>query len=406
MKLELINNDLLYEIQNICLLFFPREGFSSENGKNLSVILETDLAKAILKIGDSNFEETIIIKKELHDCERTALKRAAYSVLNKATGITSPWGILTGIRPALYYQHQKEIYRDKTDEVFINEYLVTEKKLQLCIDVSDNTKNLLQKNRQNSASLYISIPFCPSRCKYCSFVSGATAKERKYIPEYLQALKNEIIDKSEFISNNNYDIMTVYIGGGTPTVLETDQLKLLFTTLHEYFVKKYHIIEYTVEAGRPDTITEEKLAVMQEFGVNRISVNPQTLNDDVLKIIGRNHNTDDFYKAYLLAQKKNFTINVDLIAGLPDDNIKSFENSFNSVMSLSPENITLHTLYLKRAADFGYNYSDIGAGQRAAEMVDYALEACKNNGYLPYYMYRQKNTVGNLENIGFAKKGY
>ena len=406
MKLVLIGNKLIYDIQNICLLFFPREGFAEENGKNLTVTLEKDCTKAVFIMGDSLYEETQIIKNELYDCERIALKRAAYFTLSRATGIESPWGILTGIRPALYYQHMKNFYGEKTDEVFINEFLVKEEKLKLCLDVTENRRNAVLKNRQDSASLYISIPFCPSRCKYCSFVSLATAKERKYIPEYLQALKKEIISKSEFIENNNYNISTIYIGGGTPTVLDTEQLEFLLKIIYEYFVKKYQLLEYTIEAGRPDTISEDKLSVMKKYGVNRISVNPQTLNDEVLKTIGRNHSTDEFFNAYSIARNKNFIINVDLIAGLPGDTLESFKYSLDGILSLNPENITLHTLYLKRAADFGRDYSDLGAGQRAKEMVDYTQKACKDNDYLPYYMYRQKNTVGNLENIGFAKKGF
>jgi len=256
----------------------------------------------------------------------------------------------------------------------------------------------------NSFSLYLSVPFCPSRCKYCSFVSMSTEKEGKYLQPYIDTLCREVMYKADQSSSKKP--MTVYIGGGTPTVLNVEQLDQMFSSVSSSFDLS-QCLEYTVEAGRPETITAEKLSIMKKHGITRISVNPQTLLPEALETAGRKHTVEDFFNAYERASKFGFDINVDLIAGLELETVESFANGLNKIITLSPANITIHSLYIKRAADFGKKGIEYDF-QRADDetvMLSEGIKTLAANGYFPYYMYRQKNTLGNNENIGFAKKG-
>ena len=390
-----------YDVQSVCQLFFPREKFSEENGKRLTVTLLQDRACAELVLDGKRYacEEKLA---GIYDNVRTSVKKCAYNVLSAATGRKSPWGIVTGIRPAMLYEKLEDAFA-----VFTELYGVSAKKAELCADVLKNRATALPYNTENSCSLYVSIPYCPSRCRYCSFVSEATARELKQLPAYVQVLCRELDEKAQKIKNDKKTLVTAYIGGGTPTVLEPEELERLLSVMSRLFSG---IREFTVEAGRPDTITERKLALMHKYGVTRISVNPQTLNDEVLSNIGRRHTAADFYRAYELASQFPFDKNVDLIAGLPGDTVAGFCRTLDAVAALRPANITVHTLYLKRAADFGA-HENVHAVKQAAEasgvpeMLAYAQEKLYENGYGPYYLYRQKNTVDNLENIGYALAG-
>ena len=256
-------------------------------------------------------------------------------------------------------------------------------------------------------SMYISIPFCPSRCSYCSFVSYTSKKLLELIPAYLEKLKVDLHANFQTIRKLGLRLKTIYIGGGTPTILEADQLRELLALINEE-TDVSALEEFTLEAGRADTITAEKLAVAKEYGVTRTCVNPQTLCDEVLVGIGRCHTAADFFRAYDIARNSGIpVVNTDLIVGLPGDHFKTFSKTFDQILALHPENITVHTFCVKKAADILRMDSHIYSlrGGDAGKCVDYSQLKTQQEGYKPYYMYRQKNTVGNYENVGFALEG-
>jgi len=324
------------------------------------------------------------------------------------TGYQPKWGILTGIRPAkLYRRFVDALGNDGATDFFENEFRVGKKKLELLKETAVSEDGIIAKSGKKSVSIYISIPFCPSRCSYCSFVSHSIDRAADLIPKYVELLCKEIENTSKIVKSLNLNVMTVYVGGGTPTTLSAEQLTLLLNTIHTCFGEEFD--ELTVEAGRPDTITKEKLLALKNGGVSRISINPQTMNDDVLKTIGRKHSTEQTINAFNMARECGFdNINMDLIAGLPGDDLESFKNTIDSVIALDPESVTVHSLSIKRSSGMGQDdgFSYLKNGITAGEMVDYAEEKLKSVGILPYYMYRQSKTVGNLENVGYAKKGY
>lgn len=325
-------------------------------------------------------------------------------------GGAKPWGILTGIRPAKIAV--KALREGKSPEAVV-EYFVKEcganlSKANLALEVALTEASIIDKMYPDGVSLYIGIPFCPSRCLYCSFVTNGTERARRLMPEYIEALKKEIRYVSEIVKQNGDRIETVYIGGGTPTTLTPELLEDMLKCLYEYNDLSC-VKEFTVEAGRPDTITEEKLTVLKDYGVGRISINPQTMNDETLKVIGRKHSVADIIEAFYLARRCGFDdINMDLIAGLPGENFEMFKHSLEEVEKLSPEDTTVHTLSIKRSSILNeyrdsYRMTD---GEEVSRMVDYAREYMKLRGKIPYYMYRQKNQLGNLENVAYCKKGH
>lgn len=342
--------------------------------------------------------------------ESVAVGRALFAAGQELLGHIPPWGILTGIRPAkvagsLITSGNGII---KSKKILRDEYFLNPQKAALAVSVAATENKILKKLPQNTCSLYISIPFCPTRCAYCSFVSYTTPRLLSMIGEYLDALMSDIDDTFVTINALGLRVSTVYIGGGTPTTLSAEQLDRLFTKLEEH-VDVSKLQEFTLEAGRPDTITREKLDVAAAHGVTRISVNPQTLNDEVLKEIGRHHTVDDFYRAFEIAKQSNIRdINVDLIAGLPGDSFESFSATVDKIIELAPTNITVHTFCVKKAADVLKNNSSVYSlsGDNAAKSVSYSQLKTKFAGYKPYYMYRQKNTIGNLENVGFSIEGH
>lgn len=321
-----------------------------------------------------------------------------------------PWGILTGIRPAKIAV--KALREGKSPEAVV-EYFFKEcganlSKANLALEVALTEASIIDKMYPDGVSLYIGIPFCPSRCLYCSFVTNGTERARRLMPEYIEALKKEIRYVSEIVKQNGDRIETVYIGGGTPTTLTPELLEDMLKCLYEYNDLSC-VKEFTVEAGRPDTITEEKLTVLKDYGVGRISINPQTMNDETLKVIGRKHSVADIIEAFYLARRCGFDdINMDLIAGLPGENFEMFKHSLEEVEKLSPEDTTVHTLSIKRSSILNeyrdsYRMTD---GEEVSRMVDYAREYMRSRGKIPYYMYRQKNQLGNLENVAYCKKGH
>ncbi len=320
-----------------------------------------------------------------------------------------PWGILTGIRPVKIAMKllKSGMSEEAVVAYFKSEYEATEAKARLAVDIAKTEKPIIDGMKENGISLYIGIPFCPTRCLYCSFVTNSIFRSKSLIPDYLDCLDREIERTAQIVKDNNQIIESVYIGGGTPTTLEASQLDRLIGKLYSSFDLS-KIKEFTVEAGRPDTINEEKLRVLKNQNVDRISINPQTMNEETLKIIGRNHTPRQIVEAYEMARKCGIgIINMDIIAGLPGENLEMFQKTVKEVEKLNPENTTVHTMSIKRSSrlkELLDNYS-LTDGEEVAKMVDYARETLKANKKHPYYLYRQKNMLGNLENIGYCTKG-
>lgn len=412
-------NSFKYEIEAVCKLFFHTarfdfsDDFSKLDGDNYilaSVIYDNGLfvISQIRLNGDEPEKEikSLPLSAEKNEIEHE-LCRTVYHVLRRKTGITPPWGLMTGIRPVKKVNDliQQGLSRDEIEKNLTERYEISKKKFNLAYETSVNQLPILDRINKRAVSLYVSIPFCPTRCSYCSFVSHSMSSAIKLMPDYISALCRELEIIGDIVRNTGTEIDTVYFGGGTPTSISAQDIEKIMRTVADNFNLE-KIREYSVEAGRPDTITEEKLRVIKEYGADRISVNPQTLNDDVLRVIGRQHTGEDAIKAFELARKIGFdNINTDLIAGLPTETSASFRNTLNRITELSPESITVHTLTVKRSADL-FEKGCENMSNPAAEMVDYSIEKLMSCGYLPYYMYRQKNTVDNLENVGYAKKGY
>ena len=419
-----INGDInRYYVQTLCMIFFPGSTFGENEMPGEGVpevtvdilpLTESVRATVEIKLNDISCTSTSTVwySEEITIATHASLAvgRALFAAGKELLGHIPPWGILTGVRPAKVAGALLSSGRGilKTKKILRDEYMLNPQKASLAVNVANMERRITKKVPQNSCSLYISIPFCPTRCAYCSFVSYTTPRLLSMIGEYLDALIIDLEETFETINKLNMSISTIYIGGGTPTTLSAEQMERLLSFIQSN-VNTAALAEFTLEAGRPDTITEEKLAVAKKYGVTRISVNPQTLNDSILRDIGRRHTTEDFYRAYDLAVKSGIRdINVDLIAGLPGDDFKNFSETIDSVIDLAPTNITVHTFCVKKASDALRKNSDVYSlsGGDAAKSISYSQLKTKFAGYKPYYMYRQKNTVGNLENVGFSLDGH
>ncbi len=417
MRLCLINNNFRYEIEKLTRLFLPFEKiefFETEEPDDFCLVtkIEDLSAKATLYFEGQVFKFSRNIEKITEDDEKNAelfLALAVFDCFTSATGYFPDWGILTGVRPAkLLSRLKKEKGEQAALDYFSNYLMVNPKKISLCDATIRGEDAITSMSSSDSFSLYISIPFCPTRCSYCSFVSHSVEHAKKLIPQYVERLCEEIKITGEIARQNKLSLKTIYFGGGTPTTLSSDQLSLIMKTVSESFdISK--VLEYTVEAGRPDTITRDKLLAIKKGGATRISINPQTMNNDVLLAIGRNHTSEQTVDAFKLARECGFSnINMDLIAGLPNDTFESFKNTLSQVILLDPESVTVHSLSMKRSSHLTQQgkLPEIEVGKIASDMVDYANEILNSNGILPYYMYRQSKTVGNLENVGYSKAGY
>lgn len=321
--------------------------------------------------------------------------------------IKAPWGNLVGIRPVkrVVQMMQDGLTEEKIRWILQNEFYVNQEKTSLAITIAKTELQVMQSIPHNAVSLYIDIPFCPSKCVYCSFASMPVSQMKDFIEPYLNALYAELDKIKTIVSDLGFVIVSIYIGGGTPTSILSIELDNLLYKITKTFDLS-HLQEFTIEAGRPDTITESKLAVMRKYGVDRISINPQTMNDKTLEIIGRKHSVKQIYDAFELAQKFNFKcINMDVIAGLPKETITEFMHTMDLVTEMNPENITVHTMSIKRAAKLNQeqNFAGLPEDLAVTEMVSYAHDALQTNRYIPYYLYRQKNILGDLENTGFAR---
>jgi len=333
--------------------------------------------------------------------------RSLCNAASKLAGINLPWGVMCGIRPAKNARVMLEdgYSEDEVRDIFKDIYRVSPEKTELAMTVAKNEEKLLSRIQRNSVSLYIGIPFCPTRCLYCSFVSTDIRTSGRYMEEFVDKLLLEIDKTAEVIGRINARVDTVYIGGGTPTTLSAENIARICERLRRHFDFS-KISEFTLEAGRPDTITREKLEAAKNGGVDRISINPQSMNGETLKRVGRAHTPDMVRDCVRLAREVGIgIINMDLIAGLPGEDEEMFRYSLDEVISLDPENITVHSLCLKRAADFGRSSERLAEAERMNNMLDYTQKRMREIGMEPYYMYRQKNSSGNLENVGYAKKG-
>lgn len=326
-----------------------------------------------------------------------------YNLCCKAYDRKLSWGMLTGVRPVRLMRNLYGKYKDmaKVEDIFRSRYFVSDEKIKLCRDIFDVQKNIIDSAKDTDYSLYISIPFCPSRCSYCSFVSVGSTNAGKLMEQYVEKLCEEIRYTAYTAKKAGLTLKTIYIGGGTPTAISAPQLKAVMETVKENFDLS-QVLEYTVEAGRPDCTTREKLQIIKDMGADRVSINPQTFSDEVLQAIGRKHSHQDFVDCYNMAREIGFKcINTDLIAGLPKDTVEGFERSLQGCIELGAENITVHTLTLKRASNIVVNrqensYSDV------SKMLEKCSQLAKNE-YIPYYMYRQKSTLQSLENVGFSQ---
>ncbi len=426
MTLIFIGQSYKYELESICKLFFHcrkinLEYETTDFERDQLIITRQKRGKTktylltVVKLGGHTYRRHRAIPNNTDRLDKTAerlLCQMVYKILSEVTGITPKWGILTGIRPVknLHWDEERGNPLTETDRQFREDYLVSEDKIKLCHMIYEVQKPAFALSQGRSVSLYISIPFCPSRCSYCSFVSQSIANRnvQKLLPSYVEHLIKEIEYTAQIIDALGLKLETVYFGGGTPTSLTAEQLGLLCDAVERSFSLD-GIREYTVEAGRADTITEEKLRVLKSAGVSRISINPQTFSDSVLEAIGRKHTAEDVVRCYELARRIGHScINMDFIAGLPTDTEESFFQTIDRAIDLSPENITVHTLSVKRASDLmaEETLSVKELANPVGAMVDYAQTRLLESGYLPYYLYKQKNTPGNLENVGYCKAGY
>lgn len=344
------------------------------------------------------------IKKIYGCCCMKSFCAAAQKIRN----IPLPWGVMSGIRPAkTVRQFRDEGYSyDEIKGIIRDIYGVSEKKLDLALRVAKNEEKILARAQKNSVSLYIGIPFCPSRCLYCSFVSTDIKNSGGYMDEFCTLLCREIEKTGEILHELGFFVQNIYIGGGTPTALSAQNLSKIFEAVKKN-INLSRLDEYTLEAGRPDTITAEKLLCAKDGGVNRISINPQTMNDVTLEKIGRRHTAEDFRTAFKLARSLGFdNINTDLIAGLPGEDFAMFKKSIDEIAALAPEDITVHSMCIKRAAALRFSQSDLTGFEEMNRMLDYAQSKMSEIGKEPYYMYRQKNISGNLENVGYSDSGH
>ena len=415
--MELYSNikEYLYDLYNVAKIFFPNKEIKrveSRSGTAYNTI------SCISTIENNSFINRITLciqRKPLSITKTTkidkwtpllykryqkrAIKHALFEALSELTAVKFPWGVLTGVRPTklVYEMLENGLSLSKIKNELVANFSVSLPKAELLTKVVANQKGM--SFSPNSADLYINIPFCTSKCSYCTFVSGDIAALHSFVEPYVNTLIHDVQKTLQLIKSKKLTLQNIYIGGGTPTSLPDELLDKLLSSF------SVSAKEFTVEAGRPDTITKSKLDILQKHKVTRISVNPQTFNDSILKQIGRSHSAQDVLTAYKLAREYPFVINMDLIAGLPNDTLTSFQNSINTCIDLDPDNITVHTLAYKNASELTKQGQTQIQNSIVSQMVEYSNQTLQKAGYSPYYIYRQKNSVENLENVGYAKNG-
>ncbi len=416
-----------YDVRAIALAFYEREKIiavpeeemdrlaseeqGEENVRFLSLIYEEGkISGRLFDREGKEAKQEVCCAYHDHEKSRNAVCRFLYRLFSEFTGRTLPWGMLTGIRPTKivmkWMEETTDVQRESLEKRFSETYLADAQKAHLCVQVADREKRFLESHPyEEEYSLYIGIPFCPTTCLYCSFASFPVERFGDRIAAYMQALTKEM----EFVAQAcaQKRLTSIYVGGGTPTALDEDSLQYLMEQIHRLFpVEKTR--EFTVEAGRPDSVTRKKLQILYDAGVGRISINPQTMHDETLRLIGRNHTVQQVRDAFSLAREVGFSnINMDMITGLPGEDISHVRGTLKEIFEMRPESLTVHSLAIKRAAHLNMEmekYQELVKGS-TNEMLRAVDAACTDMGMLPYYMYRQKNIPGNLENIGYSLPG-
>ena len=408
MKLTLIGHDDRYAVEQLQMALFPAgsavEAVSTLHRGNVwltagtTITLNGKQVRAVrrIRVGD----ETVRLRRQ-------TLQQSYYLAAIQLLGETPPWGALAGVRPTkITTKHMLEGGSPKSAEKLLQSvYYVTPERRKLAVDCSISTVNAAHLLEEKDLSLYVGIPFCPTRCTYCSFVSRTVGKKTELLEPYLNALMQEIALSGKLLAESGRHVRTIYIGGGTPTTLSTEQMVHLLDAINANFDLS-RCMEFTVEGGRPDTLNAEKLRAIHDHGANRMSINPQTMEDHVLRACGRPHKAEDVIRAYREAENAGFeAINMDLIAGLPQDSIDGFKRSLDSVVELNPSNITVHTLALKKGADLFEKRVNLPTAEDVTEMVAYANRTLAGQNYKPYYLYRQKYMSGSFENVGWSRDG-
>ncbi|HIW60332.1 MAG TPA: coproporphyrinogen dehydrogenase HemZ [Candidatus Anaerobutyricum avicola] len=416
-----------YDVRAIALAFYEREKIiavpeeemdrlaseeqGEENVRFLSLIYEEGkISGRLFDREGKEAKQEVCCAYHDHEKSRNAVCRFLYRLFSEFTGRTLPWGMLTGIRPTKivmkWMEETTDVQRESLEKRFSETYLADAQKAHLCVQVAEREKRFLESHPyEEEYSLYIGIPFCPTTCLYCSFASFPVERFGDRIAAYMQALTKEM----EFVAQAcaQKRLTSIYVGGGTPTALDEDSLQYLMEQIHRLFpVEKTR--EFTVEAGRPDSVTRKKLQILYDAGVGRISINPQTMHDETLRLIGRNHTVQQVRDAFSLAREVGFSnINMDMITGLPGEDISHVRGTLKEIFEMRPESLTVHSLAIKRAAHLNMEmekYQELVKGS-TNEMLRAVDAACTDMGMLPYYMYRQKNIPGNLENIGYSLPG-
>ena len=417
MRLIFENHDHRYAVEQMVTMLLPGDPVGTDPADPNSgvVTLLGDTAQALFTlegkegVGEARSDEFgLDTPDEPRALEQRLVKMATYRAITSLTGKPA-WGALSGVRPAKLVRKWLEKGADSPQcaQLLTGLYDLDRDKAILAIRCAQESRAVDEQLEAGDISLYIGIPFCPTRCAYCSFISSDIKGTLALVEPYVEALEREILWTGDFLRRRGLRLRSIYMGGGTPTTLSAPQLDRLLTALDSW-LDRAHLAEFTVEAGRPDTITADKLAVLKAHGVERISVNPQTLSDEVLKAMGRSHTAQQFREAYALARQTGFdAINTDLIAGLPQDNPAGFQKTLDELLKLSPEEITIHTLALKHGSTLlttGAPGNIPGPGD-VTQMLSYAAQVLPAHGYRPYYLYRQKYMTGAMENVGWTRRG-
>lgn len=403
-----IGHDCAYHIEKIAVMFFPLEKLRTDGDDN--VVITTLKQNNILFVRVKAYSKCIERNCDVSENDDIANKLSLllYDTLAELTGYSMPWGILYGVRPARLMHSTVDKYGiDEAIQKFLHDRVNIDK-INLALSVMQKENEIIALSKRNSFSLYVSIPFCPSRCSYCSFVSHSIAKAKDLIEPYVQLLCKEIEIAGKTAKDLSLNLESIYFGGGTPTTLNENQLERILKAVEDNFDLS-NLREYTVEAGRPDTVNRAKLDTLLCHNVSRISINPQTFSDEVLRNIGRKHTVKQTEDAYNLARQMGFNnINMDFIAGLSGDTYTSFKNSIDKVVDFAPQSITVHNLSLKSGAYLctENEFFDLSSRNLTSDMIDYSFKTLTKNGYNPYYMYRQSKSLGNLENVGYSKPGF
>ena len=408
MNLTLIGHDDRYAVEQLQMALFP-EGTEGEAISTLhrGATWLTASTKITIDGQTRTASRRIRADRETVRLRRQALQQSFYLAATQLLSSIPAWGALAGVRPTkITTRHLLEGGTEKSaDKLMRDTYFVTEARRKLSIDCSKSTVNAVNLLQPEDISLYVGIPFCPTRCTYCSFVSRTIGRKYELMEPYLEALLKEIAVTGKLLKESGRTVRTVYIGGGTPTSLSASQMARLLDAIHDSFDLS-RCLEFTVEGGRPDTLDAEKLQSIFRHGADRMSINPQTMENEVLKACGRPHKAADVLRAYNEAVDAGFkAINMDLIAGLPRDSYEGFCRSLDTVAALNPANITVHTLALKKGADLFERRENLPSAEEVTRMVDYANRTLSALGYKPYYLYRQKYMSGSFENVGWSRDG-